>query len=55
MMRGACEGGKPKRITGVGSGRVPFVGKVVVGIEVKREELMSGGGDGTIATNVRCH
>ena len=54
-MRGACEGGNPKRITGVGSGRVPFVGTVVVGIEVKMEELMSGGGDGTITTNVRCH
>jgi len=54
-MRGPCEGGKPKRITGVGSGRGPFVGKVVAGIEVKMEGVMSGGGDGARTTNVRCY
>jgi hypothetical protein len=51
-MRGAWEGGKPKRITGVGSGRGLGAEEAEGGIEVNREGVMSGGGEGANAVSV---
>jgi hypothetical protein len=47
MIRRECEGGKPKRITGVGSER--FVGEEG-GAEPNKEGVISGGGDGAIVS-----
>ena len=44
-MRREWEGGKPKRITGVGSDRF---GGDERGAEVKREGVISGGGEGAV-------
>ena len=51
-MSGACEGGKPNRITGVGSGR-GLGGEVLEGgIEVNKEGVMSGGGEGATTVSM---
>ena len=42
IMTREWEGGKPNTITGVGSMRF---GEEVTGAEMKREEVISGGGD----------